>query len=66
MERVLTQKSTPTLGPISLRHVLALIRAWQQRASTRRQLAALDDHQLADIGISPSERMEELNKPFWR
>ncbi|MCQ2030585.1 DUF1127 domain-containing protein [Stutzerimonas zhaodongensis] len=66
MERVLTQTTNPTFGPLSLRHMPALIRAWQQRARTRRQLAALDEHQLADIGISPSERMHELEKPFWR
>lgn len=66
MERVLTQTTNPTFGRLSLRHMPALIRAWQQRARTRRQLAALDEHQLADIGISPSERMHELEKPFWR
>jgi uncharacterized protein YjiS (DUF1127 family) len=31
-----------------------------------RQLAALDERQLADVGISHSERLDELNKPFWR
>lgn len=66
MERVLTQKSTPTFGTLSLRHMPALIREWQQRARTRRQLAALDDRQLSDIGISSSERLQELRKPFWR
>jgi uncharacterized protein YjiS (DUF1127 family) len=29
-------------------------------------LAALDDYQLSDIGISRSERMDEVSKPFWR
>ncbi|MCQ4259607.1 DUF1127 domain-containing protein [Stutzerimonas stutzeri] len=66
MERVLTRRDTPVIGLPSLRRTLQLLRFWQQRARTRRQLAALDDHQLADIGISPSERMHELDKPFWR
>ncbi|WP_376748953.1 DUF1127 domain-containing protein [Stutzerimonas nitrititolerans] len=43
-----------------------LLRLWRQRSRTRRQLAALDEHLLADAGISSSERTEELNKPFWR
>lgn len=66
MERVLSQSITPTLGPLSLRYIPGLFRLWQQRTRTRRQLAALDDRQLADIGISHSERLDELNKPFWR
>ena len=32
----------------------------------RQQLAQLDDRQLADIGISHSDRSAELDKPFWR
>ncbi|AZZ43585.1 hypothetical protein C1896_00780 [Pseudomonadaceae bacterium SI-3] len=66
MERVLTRRLTPSFGLPSLRRPLQSLRLWQQRARTRRQLAALNDHQLADIGISQSERMAELEKPFWR
>jgi uncharacterized protein YjiS (DUF1127 family) len=39
---------------------------WAQHAHTRRQLAQLDQRELSDAGISHSERMEELSKPFWR
>jgi len=66
MERMLTQRITPSVGMLPLRRVLLLARQWRQRAHTRRQLAALDDRQLADIGISHSERLDEMNKPFWR
>jgi uncharacterized protein YjiS (DUF1127 family) len=69
MERVL-RKAIPNARTLSLRQRLqrlgALLSGWQRNARVRRQLAALDDHQLADIGISRSERQEELNKPFWR
>ncbi|WP_313087715.1 DUF1127 domain-containing protein [Pseudomonas sp.] len=67
MERVLprTLDLTPG-GGSALRRLAQRLHLWRQRAHTRRQLAALDDHQLADIGISPSERMNELAKPFWR
>ncbi|MFR0309350.1 DUF1127 domain-containing protein [Escherichia coli] len=39
---------------------------WQRNYRTRQQLAQLDDRQLADVGISHSERAAELDKPFWR
>jgi uncharacterized protein YjiS (DUF1127 family) len=67
MERVLPHTSVLTPGGGSaLRRLAQRLRLWRQRARTRRQLAALDDHQLADIGVSPSERTTELAKPFWR
>jgi len=47
-------------------HLLPLLRLWRQRLRTRRQLAQLDDRQLADVGISHSDRSAELDKPFWR
>ena len=33
---------------------------------TRHLLAQFNDQQLADIGISHSERMAELERPFWQ
>jgi uncharacterized protein YjiS (DUF1127 family) len=33
--------------------------------ATRRQLAAMDQRMLADIGISQAEAQEEANRPFW-
>ena len=66
MERVLARTITPAFGQSPLRRITRLLRLWQQRMRTRHQLAGLDDHQLADIGISRSERLAELEKPFWR
>ncbi len=37
-----------------------------QRAVQRRQLRALDDTQLKDIGVSRAEACWEAEKPFWR
>lgn len=48
------------------RRGLALLKRWHRYARTRRQLAALDERQLADLGISPADRAAELDKPFWR
>ncbi|GAB6390426.1 DUF1127 domain-containing protein [Stutzerimonas marianensis] len=66
MERVLVHKTSTAIGLPSFGQLGRLIHLWRQRARTRRQLAALDERQLADVGISHSERQDELNKPFWR
>ena len=42
--------------------VVATVRTWWDRASTRRELRALDDRLLADVGMSRSE----MAKPFWQ
>lgn len=43
-----------------------MLRQWHQNIRTRRQLAELTSLQLADLGISPSDRVREISKPFWR
>ncbi|NVK43551.1 MAG: DUF1127 domain-containing protein [Oceanospirillaceae bacterium] len=43
----------------------ALRRAWE-RSQSRRDLLALDDHMLKDIGISRADAVREGDKPFWR
>ena len=50
---------------------LARLSQWRWQARNRAELAALDDHMLADIGISRAEAeflgREFLGrKPFWR
>jgi len=37
-----------------------------RRAQQRRDLAALSDHALRDIGLSRREVELEIDKPFWR
>ena len=37
-----------------------------ERARTRRLLGQLNDQQLSDLGITHSDRLQELDKPFWR
>jgi len=39
---------------------------WRERARERRALRGLDDHQLADIGVTRAEAEAEGRKPFWR
>lgn len=72
MDRTLTASATSaqlrtshSAAPWYLR-LAATLGQWRRNARTRRQLAQLDARALADVGISPSERYQELERPFWR
>ncbi|WDR37553.1 DUF1127 domain-containing protein [Pseudomonas serboccidentalis] len=62
--------STISIQPLVRVHPLRrLLRGlWQglERARTRRLLAQLDQRDLADMGLSHADRLNELEKPFWR
>lgn len=45
---------------------LDILRTWQQRHRTRRDLLNLNDRLLRDIGISRAEAEREASKPFWQ
>ena len=47
------------------RAVFECLSLWRDRARQRRQLAALDDRMLADIGINRCDVMRECDKHFW-
>ena len=46
--------------------MLAFLRVWRERRRTRRQLAAMSERELRDIGIYWSDIASETGKPFWR
>lgn len=69
MNRLLDVPLPPTRKPSLLKLMGRLITAIGRsigRARTRRLLAQLNEQQLSDIGISHSDRLAELDKPFWR
>jgi uncharacterized protein YjiS (DUF1127 family) len=43
-----------------------LFGTWRRRIHERSQLAAFDDRDLRDIGITRLDVARECNKPFWR
>lgn len=44
---------------------LELLATWYQRHRQRHQLRELDDHLLADVGLSREQAVAEARKPFW-
>lgn len=49
-----------------LRLIADTVARWIARSEQRHDLAALDDHLLKDIGVSPQDAAREAAKPFWR
>ena len=68
MERSLDSDLSPSLP--TPRHwfyrLLATLLLWRRNARGRRQLAKLDTRLLSDAGITESDRLAEMDKPFWR
>ena len=44
---------------------VAILRLWRARNRTRRQLAALEARELADVGLSRADQARECTKRFW-
>jgi uncharacterized protein YjiS (DUF1127 family) len=55
----LSRKPAPLTAPVLIHEV------WR-RWWSRRDLVALDDRMLRDIGATRAEAQHELSKPFWR
>ncbi|MGI9436736.1 MAG: DUF1127 domain-containing protein [Geminicoccaceae bacterium] len=46
--------------------VVNLAQCWVERSRQRRDLAALSDAALKDIGLTRDDVWQESSKPFWR
>ena len=46
--------------------VLRTVRRWSERARTRKELLALPDRILQDVGLTRAYVVTETDKPFWR
>jgi uncharacterized protein YjiS (DUF1127 family) len=46
--------------------VMEAIATWRRRSRTRRQLLALSERELRDVGLSAYERERESAKWFWQ
>jgi uncharacterized protein YjiS (DUF1127 family) len=50
----------------ALRRFPAMISEWRRRARSRRELLALDDHMLKDIGVTRFDAQYQAARRFWR
>ena len=53
-------------APALARGLILMLEEWVERHRQRRDLLALPEHLLKDIGISSSDAWQEGTKPFWR
>lgn len=53
------------LAPVVTRVIEAPV-AWLDRVRDRRQLAAMSDSMLKDIGVSRADTEHEIQKHFWQ
>lgn len=49
-----------------LQRLAAVLKVWHVRAQARRQLLALDDRMLRDIGIDRATAQDVGQRPFWK
>jgi uncharacterized protein YjiS (DUF1127 family) len=63
--RVVAVASNPVERRLGHR-VLLTLALWHHRHRSRRHLAALDDRELDDAGLSRDERRAECRKRFWQ
>ena len=58
-------RTCAAIGDATVRAVRRLSKAWRRRHAAA-ELAALDDHLLADIGLSRADLVDALAQPVWR
>jgi uncharacterized protein YjiS (DUF1127 family) len=46
--------------------ILSAIKTWQRRSRTRRELRALSERDLRDVGLNAYDRERESAKWFWQ
>jgi len=49
-----------------MRGILEMVRTWRRRGHVRRQLGAMSERELNDMGTSWPEVAVEIEKPCWR
>ncbi|WP_367082311.1 DUF1127 domain-containing protein [Pseudomonas sp. HOU2] len=66
LQDVSTLSIQPLVHAHPLRRLFRSLCQGLERARTRRLLAQLDQRDLADLGLSQADRLNELEKPIWR
>ena len=64
--RILTPHAARHRAIRAMLSAVLMLEGWMERSRQRRQLAALTDLQLRDIGVSRIDALREAEKPFWK
>lgn len=63
--QLFAEASRPEIEAGLARGFFARLARWRELASQRRQLAALSDSALHDLGLSRADVAAEAERPFW-
>ncbi|WP_171176296.1 DUF1127 domain-containing protein [Ruegeria sp. HKCCD8929] len=55
----------PLIAALAVRFA-ATVTTWEQRRRTRVNLSRLDDHLLADVGLTRGQARHEAHRRFWQ
>ncbi|EGP08728.1 hypothetical protein CSIRO_1746 [Bradyrhizobiaceae bacterium SG-6C] len=71
MSRIAGLYHQPARGPANnlsaiVRRVRGIMRTWRRRRAYRRELGAMSERQLYDMGMNWAQTVFEIEKPFWR
>jgi uncharacterized protein YjiS (DUF1127 family) len=61
-----SRRSMADAGAIAVKRLIGIIREWWRRASSRRELMALDTRDLWDLRLTRADAMKEGGKSFWK
>jgi len=61
-----SRRSVADTDAVAVRRVIATIREWWRRASSRRELMVLDTRDLWDLRLTRADAMKEAGKSFWK
>jgi uncharacterized protein YjiS (DUF1127 family) len=53
-------------GVFARKRVIEIVREWWRRASSRRELMALNNRDLWDLHLTRADAMKEAGKSFWK
>ncbi len=66
IDTIASSTASPSFGlPPWVRRCMHVLALWAERGRQRRQLAALNDAALKDIGLTRLDVRTEVEKPFW-
>jgi uncharacterized protein YjiS (DUF1127 family) len=61
-----SKRSMADAGAVAVKRLVESTREWWRRASSRRELMALNTRDLWDLRLTRADAMKEAGKSFWK